>query len=225
MTTNDSKHMTQHSGTPNITASAENSRHGNKWCIAIMLLLAVASAVAAVIGMSHHRKASDNAYAMAYLTPGGDFVLEGDHARQFRYNNAASSTLRGKRQDNSPKRSENTATAISSDGQVQLAAIADPTTRMIYLFAVDASSVPENATLNEFARRIAKSKNDVSVVAYTDATGSADHNLKLSDRRAAALGKYLISHGVDPKRVKVSGRGITHAFGSNSQNRRGELHF
>lgn len=207
-----------------------NSRRGNvpaaiKWGIAVMLALAVASAVAVVIGMSHHRNATDNTYASAYLTPGGNFILEGSHAQQFGYADGTPSALYGNQNKNTSTQSENTATALSSDGQARLVAIADPSTRMIYLFAIDAASIPENSTLNEFARRIAKSDNDVSVVAYADQTGSADHNRRLSDKRANALGKYLISHGVDPKHVKISGKGMTHAFGPNSLNRRAELHF
>lgn len=227
---NDDNSVTASAATGSADPILTNSRRGNvpsamKWGIAVMLALAVASAIAVVIGMSHHRNSTDNSYATAYLTPGGNFILEGNHAQQFGYADVTPSALYNNPKSNTSTPSENTATAISSDGHARLVAIADPTTRMIYLFAVDAASIPENSTLNEFARRIAKSDNDVSVVAYTDPTGSADHNRKLSDKRANALGKYLISHGVDPKHIKVSGKGVTHAFGSNSLNRRAELHF
>ncbi len=42
---------------------------------------------------------------------------------------------------------------------------------------------------------------------YTDTTGTRDHNLELSRRRAEAVRLYLVEHGVELSRVHAIGRG------------------
>jgi len=70
----------------------------------------------------------------------------------------------------------------------------------------------------------------VLVVGHTDSIGSDSYNLKLSQRRADAVAKYLTSHGVNPQRIKTEGAGKSHPVASNdtpdgrAQNRRVELH-
>ncbi len=49
----------------------------------------------------------------------------------------------------------------------------------------------------------------VHVCGYTDATGSDEHNLKLSLQRATAVADYLIARGVAKTRI------ITHGFGKD----------
>ncbi len=65
----------------------------------------------------------------------------------------------------------------------------------------------------------------VTVKAYTDATGNADYNRKLSERRAKAIGDYLIAHGVPASRVNTIGMGPTNAFSDNAHDRRAEITF
>ena len=48
---------------------------------------------------------------------------------------------------------------------------------------------------------------DVDITGYTDRLGSSKYNQKLSERRANAVREYLISHGVDAKRLKAYGKG------------------
>ena len=49
------------------------------------------------------------------------------------------------------------------------------------------------------------------IAGHTDASGSEAYNQELSERRAAAVRKYLAEvHGVDPARMKVSGHGESH---------------
>jgi outer membrane protein OmpA-like peptidoglycan-associated protein len=61
---------------------------------------------------------------------------------------------------------------------------------------------------------------------YTDATGSDAYNLKLSERRAAAVSDYLAKHGIDAARVPSKGFGEAQPIADNktaegrAQNRR-----
>ena len=47
----------------------------------------------------------------------------------------------------------------------------------------------------------------VHIVGYTDPTGPADMNEKLSKRRADAVKQYLVSKGIDAKRIQTEGKG------------------
>ena len=64
---------------------------------------------------------------------------------------------------------------------------------------------------------------DVVVTAYTDETGSASYNQRLSEERARAIGDYLVAHGVARSHIKTQGCGPTHAFANNAQDRRAEV--
>lgn len=48
-----------------------------------------------------------------------------------------------------------------------------------------------------------------AVEGHTDAKGSADYNLRLSDQRAQAVKAFLAQQGVDDKRLNASGKGAT----------------
>lgn len=69
----------------------------------------------------------------------------------------------------------------------------------------------------------------IQVGGHTDSTGSADHNLTLSQQRAQAVGNILINNGVEPVRLDIVGFGVTQPIASNdtptgrAQNRRVEL--
>lgn len=64
---------------------------------------------------------------------------------------------------------------------------------------------------------------------YTDNTGAASYNLKLSERRANAVMKYLTKNGIDAARLTAEGFGVDSPIASNStregraQNRRVEV--
>lgn len=47
----------------------------------------------------------------------------------------------------------------------------------------------------------------IEIAGHTDSDGTAERNLKLSQRRANAVKKYLISKGIDPKRLVAKGYG------------------
>jgi outer membrane protein OmpA-like peptidoglycan-associated protein len=70
---------------------------------------------------------------------------------------------------------------------------------------------------------------DMIIYGYTDITGKADFNLKLSEQRAIAVEKYLESKGLNMSRFKMVGMGIADPIATNdtpegrSQNRRVEF--
>lgn len=70
---------------------------------------------------------------------------------------------------------------------------------------------------------------NITIYGYTDNTGTAKYNLKLSGERAAAVRNYLASKGVSSSRFQVTGLGIADPIASNetidgrSQNRRVEF--
>jgi outer membrane protein OmpA-like peptidoglycan-associated protein len=69
----------------------------------------------------------------------------------------------------------------------------------------------------------------VTVAGYTDSTGSADYNQKLSEKRASTVALYLHSRGVAQERLAAIGHGEARPVASNStaegraRNRRVEI--
>jgi outer membrane protein OmpA-like peptidoglycan-associated protein len=70
----------------------------------------------------------------------------------------------------------------------------------------------------------------ISVQGYTDSTGSASYNERLSERRAASVSNYLDDLGIRSSRIRSIGYGETHPRASNATasgrqlNRRVEIH-
>lgn len=105
---------------------------------------------------------------------------------------------------------------------MQLAAIAGEADA-VYLFPLDGSGISENAELNALAQEAVLSDADVAVIAYTDETGAADYNQRLSEKRAQAVAQYLEQHGVAHDHIYTQGMGQTHAFATNDLDRRAEV--
>ncbi|MDG6881494.1 Outer membrane protein II* [Phocoenobacter uteri] len=63
--------------------------------------------------------------------------------------------------------------------------------------------------LEKLANYVLKEGNkaQLSLIGHTDYMGSDDYNQKLSERRAATIGDYLITQGVNPKNITTAGRG------------------
>ena len=70
---------------------------------------------------------------------------------------------------------------------------------------------------------------DIQVVGHTDNAGTEKHNMGLSIRRAEAVRDYMVSEGVAPSIIRVSGEGETKPVASNAtregraQNRRVDI--
>jgi OOP family OmpA-OmpF porin len=90
---------------------------------------------------------------------------------------------------------------------------------------------PDSRPILNEAGEILKENPDVriSVEGHTDAIGSDQYNQQLSLRRAEAVFRYLVNHGIPPERMEVIGYGKRHPVASNdtdsgrAQNRRVEL--
>lgn len=99
-------------------------------------------------------------------------------------------------------------------------------------FGVDQAhlSTPAKRVLNSVAL-VAKEypKTTLNVLGYTDSTGSAAYNLRLSQVRAAEVSGYLTDLGVAAKRLTAQGMGEKNPIASNqtkqgrAQNRRVEI--
>lgn len=94
-----------------------------------------------------------------------------------------------------------------------------------------ADLLPETmAQLDALAEGIRRTDPSVRVVVegHTDAVGSPEYNLRLSELRAASVKQYLVSqHRIDPARLKTLGRGMFAPIGSTNpfapENRRVEF--
>ncbi|WP_086981015.1 OmpA family protein [Vibrio aphrogenes] len=70
---------------------------------------------------------------------------------------------------------------------------------------------------------------NVDVIGYTDSTGAAAYNQKLSEKRAQKAADYLTGNGIDSSRITVEGKGEENPIADNStaegreQNRRIEV--
>ena len=100
------------------------------------------------------------------------------------------------------------------------------------LFDVDSSRVDSDGrmTLEDLAGVLEEyDKTAVVVQGHTDSTGSEEHNLELSERRAEAVRRYLATLGIDPARLATMGFGEESPVASNDsesgrrQNRRVDI--
>ena len=56
----------------------------------------------------------------------------------------------------------------------------------------------------------------IEIQGHTDDVGGADYNLELSQRRADAVRRYLIDHGIDPARLVAKGFGASEPLAENT---------
>ncbi|MFC6489584.1 OmpA family protein [Nitratireductor sp. GCM10026969] len=99
-------------------------------------------------------------------------------------------------------------------------------------FATDSSSIQPAfyPTLNSVALVLKRyNQTLVDVYGHTDSTGSYEHNMQLSQRRASAVADYLVAQGTNAQRFSIIGLGPTQPVASNdtqegrAQNRRVEI--
>ncbi|MBN2870029.1 MAG: OmpA family protein [Campylobacterales bacterium] len=99
-------------------------------------------------------------------------------------------------------------------------------------FAFDSSVLPasSNSDIDTLTRVLKENPPaKIIIVGHTDHTGSDEYNQKLSERRAASLGKRLVENGIEADRIEMSGKGEKEPVASNetaagrAQNRRIEV--
>lgn len=100
------------------------------------------------------------------------------------------------------------------------------------MFDVDSYALKAStkANLDKMAETMKEyDKTEIIVMGHTDATGSDEHNQKLSENRAASVSRFLQQNGVTAKRVTTKGFGEQKPVASNNtasgreQNRRVEI--
>ena len=70
-------------------------------------------------------------------------------------------------------------------------------------------------SLERFAKLLKDKKYHLKLAGYTDATGSAQLNVKLSKDRAEAIKMFLVSRGVDPALIQTEGHGKANPIATN----------
>lgn len=86
-------------------------------------------------------------------------------------------------------------------------------------FKTDASAISADfyPVLNAVAKVINEyEKTYVDIYGHTDSTGSASHNMQLSQRRADSVSSYLQTRQVLPSRILTKGMGQDYPIASNS---------
>ncbi len=101
------------------------------------------------------------------------------------------------------------------------------------LFEHDQATLSSSARarLAEVARVLSEHATDqqITVEGYTDSTGPADYNDKLSQQRAESVRQYLIQQGIEADRIEAVGRGEANPIAPNdspssrAMNRRVEI--
>lgn len=100
------------------------------------------------------------------------------------------------------------------------------------LFDTDKANLKSVARTNLDGLAASLQKNpqtNILIVGHTDNTGTEEHNMDLSVRRAEAVKSYIASNNVDPARLTTQGKGENEPIADNStvdgrsQNRRVEV--
>ena len=84
---------------------------------------------------------------------------------------------------------------------------------MLVTFEHDSAELTPDAkaTLSQFARALRENRLRTTgfvIEGHADASGPADYNAALSQRRADAVARFLLENGVEPARVSTAGMGV-----------------
>lgn len=58
-------------------------------------------------------------------------------------------------------------------------------------------------------------KRQIQIDGHTDATGTPEYNIWLSEKRAVSVKNFLVAEGIDESRIKTSGKGPNQPVDSN----------
>ncbi len=109
---------------------------------------------------------------------------------------------------------QGTGVSVTRDGNI---IILNMPSNITFASDQDAVSAGFYPTLNSVALVLNKfDRTLVDVDGHTDSTGSEDHNLALSQRRALSVAGYLNGQGVDARRFSVQGFGESDPVATNS---------
>jgi len=87
---------------------------------------------------------------------------------------------------------------------------------LLYDFDSDVVKPDARTNLRELALSLDKyPDSDLVIIGHTDQVGSSEYNQGLSERRASAAARYLVSEGVSGSRVGTRGLGETEPVQSN----------
>jgi outer membrane protein OmpA-like peptidoglycan-associated protein len=93
-----------------------------------------------------------------------------------------------------------------------------PSVGMRINFAFNSAVLPESArAMIDRVAEVMKEAADIKVriEGHTDAVGSAEYNMPLSERRARSVGEYLVKLGIDPSRLMLIGKGMADPLTAN----------
>jgi outer membrane protein OmpA-like peptidoglycan-associated protein len=85
-------------------------------------------------------------------------------------------------------------------------------------FNFDSAALPDSAhsMIDTVAQLMKESPQiKVRVEGHTDASGSADYNVSLSERRALSVGEYMVKQGIEPSRLILIGKGMAEPLTHN----------
>jgi len=111
------------------------------------------------------------------------------------------------------QRLQGTGVQVKKEGNtIQLVMASDVT------FKTDSADINSKfyPALNSVAIVLRKySDTNIVVSGYTDSTGTAEYNQRLSEHRAKSVGDYLVAQRINPNRVFTQGFGERHPVASN----------
>ena len=85
------------------------------------------------------------------------------------------------------------------------------------LFAFDSYNLTNTASIDGVVKILRDTPElNVDVIGHTDSVGTDAYNQRLSEQRAASVGRYLQSNGVSSNRITTSGKGESQPAADNS---------
>ena len=99
-----------------------------------------------------------------------------------------------------------------------IGAISIPAAAM-FAFDSDALTAEGKTAIEEYRAKLRPELSEAYagiIIGHTDSTGNAEYNMGLSKRRAQSVADYLVSTGVEPDKLRVTGRGKNEPIASNA---------